>query len=70
MSLKLLGGLLTLTLECWLCNSGCGPGGFAVSAQTVRQHGGTDHAGVNLQSAPAGEPSTEGCAQHSHCAHR
>jgi len=38
--------------------------GPAVSAQTIRQHCRTDHAGVNLQSAPAREPSAKGCAEH------
>ena len=30
--------------------------------KTFRQHSRADHAGVNLQSAATGEPSTEGCA--------
>ena len=38
MSLRLLGGLLTLDVERRLCDSGYGPGGFAVSAETFRQH--------------------------------
>ena len=70
MSLRLLGGLLTLTLGA----------GFAIpaAAQEVlpfppKPSGST--AGRTMQESiysplPAGEPSAEGCAEHSHRAYR
>ena len=62
MNLKLVAGLLTMTLSAGVANSGRSPGDFALSAQALWQHGWADHAGVNLQPAPTCEPSTEGCA--------
>ncbi len=69
MSLRFLDGLLALTLSA----------GFAVpgTAQEVLPFSPNRLAaqprgpcGVNLQSALTGESSAEGCAEHSHRAHR
>ena len=69
MSLRLLGGLLTLTLSAGFAIPAMAqevlpfppkPSG-STAARTMQE--------INLQSAPAGEPSTEGCAEHSHRAH-